>query len=126
MSLRSPLPAGRSRRTSHRDSVILAERMPGRVPHRALVECLVERLHVGRVEGLVRAPNDRGVLRLSHRSPLGATTPPSRLAALIVAIEDDLLTSEGARHRSYARQRLHHKGTSFLDGEHPASGGCPL
>ena len=42
---------------------------PRQVPPSALVEGLGERVHVGRVEGLVSAPHDRYVFGCSHRFP---------------------------------------------------------
>src|SRR4051794_1008072 len=48
--------------------VVVGERAPPRqVPHGALIEDLVERLDVARVEGLVSAPHDRDVFICSHR-----------------------------------------------------------
>src|SRR5437899_722573 len=50
--------------------VVVSEAAPPRqVPHGALVEEFGERVHVCRVEGLVGAPHDRGVLIGSHRFP---------------------------------------------------------
>src|SRR5207245_9421131 len=66
---------------------------PRRVPDGGLVEEFGERVHVGRVEGLVGAPHDRRVLICSHRFPparwsqsarditTGPRTPPSAVSA---------------------------------------------